>query len=293
MALNTNLALQVYSKRILEGLRVKLAMLKAFSTDLSDEVVNAVGQVVRVSLVTGDAAADWNATSNNYARAAASLTDVSVELTTRKIVGFAITAAQNAEFHPQWWEGKAELNANALGKAVTDALLALVTGANFGDTDADKLQVSLATFGRKQIAAMRAKIVKAGIDPARASLNLNPDFFSALLADLDSQVYGGKEAIVGGVIPGLLGFKSVIEQPTYTDPGFVALPSALAVAGRVVRPLDTTGYGEFSIITEPDTGMPISRVMCTDVATGNTSMSNDVVFGVSVGQSTALKRLVA
>jgi hypothetical protein len=293
MALNTNLALQVYSKRILEGLRVKLAMLKAFSTDLSDEVVNAVGQVVRVSLVTGDAAADWNATSNNYARAAASLTDVSVNLTTRKIVGFAITAAQNAEFHPQWWEGKAELNANALGKAVTDALLALVTGANFGDTDADKLQVSLATFGRKQIAAMRAKIVKAGIDPARASLNLNPDFFSALLADLDSQVYGGKEAIVGGVIPGLLGFKSVIEQPTYVDPGFVALPSALAVAARVVRPLDTTGYGEFSIITEPDTGMPVSRVMCTDVATGNTSMSNDVVFGVSVGQSTALKRLVA
>jgi len=293
MPLNTNLALQVYSKRILEGLKIKLAMLKAFSTDLSDEVVNAVGQVVRVSLVTGDAAADWNATSNNYARAAASLTDVSVNLTTRKIVGFAITAAQNSEFHPAWWEGKAELNANALGKAVTDALLALVTGDNFGDTDSDKLQVSLATFGRKQIAAMRAKIVKAGIDPARASLNLNPDFFSALLADLDSQVYGGKEAIVGGVIPGLLGFKSVIEQPTYTDPGFVALPSALAVAARVVRPLDTTGYGEFSIITEADTGMPISRVMCTDVATGNTSMSNDVVFGVSVGQSTALKRLVA
>lgn len=293
MALNTNLALQVYSKRILEGLKVKLAMLKAFSTDLSDEVVNAVGQVIRVSLVTGDAAADWNATSNNYARAAASLTDVSVSLTTRKIVGFAITAAQNTEFHPQWWEGKAELNANALGKAVTDALLALVTSDNFGDLETDKLQVALPTFGRKTIAAMRAKIVKAGIDPARASLNLNPDFFSALLADLDSQVYGGKEAIVGGVIPGLLGFKSVIEQPTYTDPGFVALPSALAVAARVVRPLDTTGYGEFSIITEPDTGMPISRVMCTDVATGNTSMSNDVTFGVSVGQSTALKRLVA
>jgi hypothetical protein len=293
MALNTNLALQVYSKRILEGLKVKLAMLKAFSTDLSDEVVNSVGSVVRVSLVTGDAAADWNATSNNYARAAASLTDVSVSLATRKIVGFAITAAQNAEFHPAWWEGKAELNSNALAKSVTDALLALVTGANFGDTDSDKLQVSLATFGRKQIAAMRAKIVKAGIDPARSSLNLNPDFFSALLADLDSQVYGGKEAIVGGVIPGLLGFKSIIEQPTYTEPGFVALPSALAVAGRVVRPLDTTGYGEFSIITEPDTGFPISRVMCTDVATGNTSMSNDVVFGVSVGQSTALKRLVA
>jgi hypothetical protein len=293
MALNTNLALQVYSKRILEGLKVKLAMLKAFSTDLSDEVVNAKGQVIRVSLVTGDAAADWNASSNNYGRTAATLTDVSVSLTNRPIVGFAITAAQNAEFHPQWWEGKAELNANALGTAVTNALLALVTAGNFGDTEADKLQISLATFGRKQIAAMRAKIVKAGINPAQASLNLNPDFFSALLADLDSQVYGGKEAIVGGVIPGLLGFKNVIEHPTYNDPGFVALPSALAVAARVVKPLDTTGYGEFSIITEPDTGMPISRVMMTNLATGDTSMSNDVTFGVSVGQSTALKRLVA
>jgi hypothetical protein len=292
MALNTNLALQVYSKRILEGLKVKLAMLKAFSTDLSDEVVNAKGQVIRVSLVTGDAAADWNASSNNYGRTAATLTDVSVSLTNRPIVGFAITAAQNAEFHPAWWEGKAELNANALGAAVTNALLALVTAENFGDTAADKLQVALATFGRKQIAAMRAKIVKAGINPAQASLNLNPDYFSALLADLDSQVYGGKEAIVGGVIPGLLGFKSIIEHPTYSAPGFVALPSALAVAARVVKPLDTTGYGEFSIITEPDTGMPISRVMMTNLATGDTSMSNDVTFGVSVGQTTALKRLV-
>jgi hypothetical protein len=244
-------------------------------------------------LATGDAAADWNDTTNNYGRTAATMNDCKVTLSERKIVGFGITAAQNTNFRPQWWEGKADLNANALGTAVTNALLALVTGANFGDLETDKLQISLANFGRKQIAAMRAKIVKAGIDPAQASLNLNPDFFSALLADLDSQVYGGKEAIVGGMIPGLLGFRSVIEQPTYNDPGFVALPSALAVGARVFKPLDTKGYGEFSVITEADTGMPISRVMVTDLNTGKTSMSNDVVFGVSVGQSTALKRLVA
>jgi hypothetical protein len=292
MSLNTNVALEVYSKRILAGLKNKLAMLRAFSTDLSDEVINEVGEVIRVPLATGDAADDWNDTTNNYGRTAADMKDVKVTLSERKIVGFGITASQNTNFKPQWWEGKADLNGNALAKAVTDALLALVTGANFGDTAADKLQVALATFGRKQIATMRAKIVKAGIDPAQASLNLNPDYFSALLADLDSQVYGGKEAVVGGVIPGLLGFKSVIEQPTYTAPGFVALPSALAIGARVVRPLNTTGYGEFSIITESDTGMPISRVMVTDLNTGKTSMSNDVVFGVSVGQSGALKRLV-
>jgi hypothetical protein len=293
MALNTNLALTVYSKRLLMGLKVKLAMLQAFSTNLSDELINEIGDAIRVPLITGDAAEDWNDTTANYGRTAAALKDVQVTIDKRKIVGFAITPSQNSQFRPQWWEGKADLNATALATAITNAMLALVTAGNYGDTEQDKLQVTLPTFGRKQIAAMRAKIVKAGINPASASLNLNPDFFSALLADLDSQVYGGKEAIVGGVIPGLLGFKSVIEHPTYNDPGFVALPSALAVGARVLRPLDTTGYAEFSVITEPDTGIPVSRVIITDLNTGKTSMSNDVAYGVSVGDATALKRLVA
>ena len=142
-----------------------------------------------------------------------------------------------------------------MADAVLGSVTDLVTGANYGDTDSDKLTVALATFGRKAIASLRGKIVAAELIPAKCVLALNPDFFSALLADLDSQVYGGRDAIVGGVIPGLLGFRSIIEVPQFSAPGFVCHPDAIAVASRKIVPADTTPYKEFGSMIEPETGM--------------------------------------
>ena len=40
-----------------------------------------------------------------------------------------------------------------------------------------------------------------------ATLALSGEYFYSLLAGLDANVYGGTEAIRGGVIPGLFGFR--------------------------------------------------------------------------------------
>jgi hypothetical protein len=292
MSTNTDTALEVYSSKFIEGLTNALPALRAFSLDLSDEA-KEVGETIRVPLVSADAAAAWNITSNNYGRTAASLTDRPVSLATRLIAGFGITAAQFTNFRPNWWEQKGALNARTVADGVLDAVFAIVTAANYGDTAAKKLQVALGAFGRKAVAELRPKVVKAKLQPAKSVLVLNPDFFAALLADLDAQVYGGRESIVGGVVPGLLGFRAVVEAPQLTDPGFVCHPDAIAVGSRRVQVADTTPYKEFGAVTEPDTGLTLNRVIYTNGATGTTSFSVECLFGVDVGNADSLIRLVA
>lgn len=292
MPTNTDTALEIYSKKFIEGLSNALPAIRSFSLDLSDELTEP-GLTIRVPLIAADAAAAWNDTSNNYSRTAATLKDQPVVLNKRLITGFAITQDQMLNFRPAWWEGKAALNARSIADAVFADLVTLVTGANYGDTAAKKLAVDLATFGRKALAALRAKIVTAKLQPAKAVLCLNPDFFAALLADLDAQVYGGREAVVGGTIPGLLGFRAIVEMPQYTGPGFVCHPDAIAIGSRRIPVADTTPYKEFGSITEPDTGLTMNRVILTDGNIGKTSFSVECGYGYAVGNPDSLLRLTA
>jgi hypothetical protein len=291
MPTNTDTALEVYSKKMIEGLTNALPALRSFSLDLSDELVEP-GETIKVPLVTADAAAAWNITSNNYGRTAASLYDKPVVMDQRLITGFAITQAQMMNFRPSWWEGKAALNARSIADAVLTDLFGIVTAANYGDTAAKKLPVALATFGRKSLASLRALVVKGKLQPAKSVLVLNPDFFAALLSDLDAQVYGGREAIQGGVIPSLLGFRAIIEAPQYNDPGFVCHPDAIAFGSRRIPVADTTPYKEFGSITEPDTGLTLNRVIFTEGAAGRTSFSVECGYGRAVGNADSLLRLV-
>lgn len=290
---NTNIdtALEIYSNQIIEGLTNALPALRAFSLDLSEDATKP-GETIRVPLVTADAAGAWNRSTRNYSRDVTALKDKSIVIDQRVIAGFAIDQKQLHNFQPQWWEGKAQLNAIEIADAVLTSILSLVTPNNYGDTAAKKYSVTEADFGRASIAGLRAAAVKAKLRPARAVLVLNPDFFAALLGDLDANVYGGREAMLSGEIPGLLGFRAILEAPQLNIPGFLAHPDAIAVASRRVQVADATPYRDFSAVTEPDTGLTLNRVVYTDGQTGETSLSVECLYGFGVGNPNSLIRLV-
>jgi hypothetical protein len=291
MATSVATAHEIYSKRFLQGLQRALALLKAFSTSFSDEA-REIGEGVKCPLVSADTVAAWNATSNNFVRTTAAPRDISVTLSSRLIAGFAITSEQMANFHPNWWEGKADANAEAVADEILAAVAALVTADAYGDTAADKTAVSLATFGRKSIAGIRAAAVKRKMRTARSVLCLKPDFFSALLGDLDANVYGGRDAIVGGTIPGLLGFRAICELPQYEGPGFLCHPSAIAVASRKVPLADEGPYKLVKEIVEPETGLVLTNVVLAHGPDGSLNNSVTALYGVDVGDEGALLRLV-
>jgi hypothetical protein len=290
----TNLATahEIYSKRVLKKLQRALAALQAFSTSLSDELAD-IGETIKIPLISPDAVAPWDAATNNFVRSAAELKEVSLKIVDRIICGFQITGTQMSNFRPSWWEGKADLNVEEIADKILSAVAALVTPENFGDEAGDKTAVALAKFGPSSIADVRAFAVKRQMKVARSVLALNPDFFSALLGKLDANVYGGRESIVGGTIPGLLGFRAIVELPQLAGPGFLCHPDAIAVGTRKIPLADTSPYKLVRDITEPETGLTMTNVVLVHGPDGSLNDSINASYVTGVGNEDALVRLVA
>ncbi len=288
---HTNVGLQIYSNKVIREIRRKLAAIFAFSLDLSDEA-RQVGDKVRVPLVTADTADDFDATTHNYKATAADLTDREVAIDKRKLAKFGITDAQSAANNPNWWERKAEANANACAAAALTDILSLITPANFGDDAEDKVALALAAVSLKGVAAIRAAAVKKGLNPAICALVLNSDYYSALLGCLDSAVYGGAEVVRTGVIPNLLGFAKVVEAPTLIIPGFVNHPDAIAVANRYLAPVAPDSYQEVGTAKDEDSGLTVGVRKYGDPDTGLLSVSCELCYGREIGNADALLRIV-
>jgi len=288
-----NTAAQVYTTRFIEVVGGELEQLRDFSLNFSDAFMNTPGEALPVPLVSGNTVGDWDDATNNFIRQKVTLADILVTINQHKIVGFKLTREHLATFTPSYWQVMARLDAKNLAQKVITHVYGLVTAANFGDTANDKTEVSLATFNKSTIAQLRAQLVKRKMIPADTAIILNPDYFAALLDGLDASLYGGREAIMGGRIPGLFGFRSIIEAPNYTaGPGFAAHASALAVAGRRLMPLNTQIFDAFETYSDENTGMPFMSVIATNVDTGMTSLSTSCNFGAAPGDKKALVRLV-
>lgn len=289
-----DVAAKVYSKKLIEGAQQQLVRIADFSLSLTDEA-REKGESVMVQLATAAAAGDWNATSNNFkASAATQIGEVSVKLDQRKIAKTQITPAQMANFQTYWWQRQGALNARSVALAITGAAASVITPANFGDKKEDKIQVSLDGFSSKAIGPIREKaITDKSLQPEDSVLVLNPSFYSALLGSLDANVYGGREAIVHGVIPGLLGFASVVEWPGLRIPGFVASRGALAFASRRIAFISTKPYEMVKDETVPEIGAVLTTVIHVDGDNGNGTISVNGLFGVGPGANDQLIRLIA
>ena len=291
MTTHTNVGLQIYSNKVIAEIRRKLAAIFAFSLDLSDEA-KLVGDTIRVPLITADAAEEFDSSTNNYKAAKSDLADREVKIGKRKLAKFGIDDEQASIHNPNWWERKAEANANSCALAALGDILSLITPENYGDEAADKVSLALGSVSLKGIASIRAAAVKKGLNPAMSALVLNSDDYSALLGCLDSNSYGGTEAIRTGVIPNLLGFSKLIEAPTMSLAGFVCHPDAIAVANRYLAPVSPASYQEVGTATDSDSGLTVGVRKYGDPDTGLLSVSCELVYGREVGNPAALLRIL-
>ncbi|NCC93833.1 MAG: hypothetical protein EOM10_11195 [Opitutae bacterium] len=291
---NIDVAAKAYSKKLLVGAQQELVRISDFSIDFSEEAKQP-GESVLVQLSTAAAAGTWNSSTNNFRSTdATSIGEREVTLNQRKIAKTQITPTQMANFHPYWWQRQGGLNARSVALAITAEAAGIITPANYGDAKEDKINVSLDGFSPTQVASIREKsIVDKSLQPADSVLVLNPAYFSQLLGKLDSNVYGGREAIVRGTIPGLLGFASIVEWPGLTLPGFVASRAALAFAGRKIPFIGTKQYEIVKDEVVPEIGAVLTTVVYVDGPSGEGTISVNALFGVAAGADDQLIRLVA
>jgi hypothetical protein len=284
---------EFYARKILRELPAQLNFLGAFSTDCSGEVVGEKVKSIKVPLVEMDEAATFNRATNNFARPAGTPKTAEVSFGDPIIAGFAVTADQASKIEKRWWEGKAELNASAVAASAQTAVTNLVTKANF-----EKAVTSVgasSSFAKSGVAKIAAAVENSTnrLRVKFSTLALSGEYFYALLAGLDANVYGGSEAIRGGVIPGLFGFRKVMLVHGLDIPGFVCEPSCIAFAARGFRPADDKPYTVVRELKEPESGLSLTLVEYPDGPSGDLSESVTTRIGAAVGESGALVRLVA
>ena len=284
---------ELYSRKALKCLPAQLAFLGAFSTDISGEVLGEKSKSVDVPLIEMDAAGTFIRANNNFARPAGEPKTAKVTFGEPIITGFAVTADQASKIDKKFWEGKAELNVTSVAASASEAVTGLVTGENFAKSVTG---VGAASAFTKSGVAKICAAVEGATNKLRvkfSTLVLSGEYFYYLLAGLDAAVYGGAEAIRGGVIPGLFGFRKVMSLPGLSIPGFVCEPSCIAFAGRGFRPADDKPYNAVREIKDPESGLTLTLVEYPDGPSGDLSESVTTRIGAAVGDSGALVRLVA
>jgi len=287
---NVATAAEIYSAKAIVAMKVALARLTSFSTDFTDEF-KRTGESINIPLITPDAITEWNATNNNFHRLTADLSEVSLKLGVKLIGGFGITPQQMKRFRPNWWQGKAELNVNGMANVFLGKVAALITAANYGSAKGDSMSVPLAGFGLATVGDIRAAAIERGMFVNESTLGLNPLYFSALLASCGYDKTGDPAIIASGHIPGLLGFKEIIEIRQLTKPGFVCHQDAICVGSAIEDIASTKVFDEVQVITDPETGFSMQQVIVTNSGTGEMSSSVNAIPAVGVGNSKALMRL--
>lgn len=259
----------------------EVAAVKQFAYDCSDAVED-FGQKVRVAMVNGGTSENFSA-SADYEHETGSLTDVFVTLDKQPKSTIAITGKDVLELaNAPFWNRVAEAGRNAIANAVEKSIGDAITTALESIT---KETTALGTLTLAKLAALRSKCKGKIGDTV---LVLSPEKFDEALGLFDSSVYGGTEAVRGGVIPNLYGFKSVVrmELPKYdgasTASTAALIPSnAIAVATRAVAVGEESCYSEIGTQAD-ENGFAITVMRHGSAAKGKGYLNVTALVGATV-----------
>lgn len=259
----------------------EVAAVKQFAYDCSDAVED-YGQKVRVAMVTGGTSENFSQ-SANYEHETGSLSDVFVTLDKQPKSTIALTGKDVLELaNAPFWNKVAEAGRNAIANAVEKSIGDAITTAIESIT---KEATALGTLTLAKLAGLRGKCKGKIGDTV---LVLSPEKFDEALGLFDSSVYGGTEAVRGGVIPNLYGFKSVVrmELPKYdgasTASTAALIPSnAIAVATRAVAVGDESCYSEIGTQAD-ENGFAITVMRHGSAATGKGFLNVTALVGATV-----------
>lgn len=258
-------------------LKNKLAFLRAFTTDFSDEVRDERSRIVNVPVYTTGTAVATNPT--NFESGDTTATNAAVTLN-HLSTSFHITSAEFGK--GSRLESLAELKFNALSKKIEDTVFALITEANFGSP-----AVTGITAGAMSEANLKTLWGAVG-GSNKACVLADSEFKNFLATGLTSfdtvnsiGAYGYDIFDHSGAGFASAGTKIVGFGATK---GAIAVASALpAYAPQLSEMLDST------VIEIPELGLAIQSNIWASTASRNLWGSFDVLFGAAVGDSSQMK----
>lgn len=292
--------------RVLRAARPNLARLNRLGIDVSAAPA-APGSTVKVPLVDAGAAAQYDATTNNYCNAGGSVRYVPVLLSSHPVSTISITPedARAADV-----TNIQRVAVESAGEAVAAAALAAYHALLPGSAATTSAQFDAALTDATGFAAMRAAIVRGiaaagnrpafvATSPAVCDLVLGPAAYSAALTLFDVMAWAARTdsnpVRDGWFEGGLLGFRSVVEDPLIDESaivGYVVARDALAFASRPVEVRNPSAYAAFDYRTDDQTGLTLTYREHAESCTDTRYLNVEALFGGAVAQGDRIATLV-
>ena len=283
-SLNDNLISQL----ALEAFVLQMAPLAKFSTSYSADAARR-GTVISVPIVSNIVATTAYPAYESADAGSASSAQVSITSYQKATIGVT-----DQQFHGSSFVD-VEKFAFQQGKAVAKAVFLDVIGGTVGITAGSNPYTSVtitsgaSAFTVSTVRSGRATLVKNGAAIEDCVMLLNPDSFSNLLSDstnlLANLAFGG-DAIKEGKLPKVLGLETheVSALPTANNMlGFIAHPSAIALAVRPLIPQDNSYYIESRVVEDEATGLAITYRRHYAPANGTHWVSMESLYGYTSG----------
>lgn len=278
----SDLQMKVTSEFALQSLHAKLEPVTDFAHNFRD-LEDRKGASIVVPTFELSSAAEFNASSNNYFGGVNEIGGQVVTLSSHYVKSLAITDRDMAETEVQFNRDGGIAIGDTLGRAIYTGVIGLLNDTNVTLTAENTLSA------KGDFAGLFKTVYDNNLDIGETVLMLAPQYFANLLGTLDAYVYGGPEAIRGGRIPGLYGFKSVVCAPGLADgwKGALVDRNSIGVASRYLAPM-AGAYVNAWKATDPINGLTIGFREAADLASGVRYLAGEVLFGAAIIRPTGL-----
>lgn len=270
----------------------ELMPLSIFSTNFGPDAADK-GDTVKVPIVgapspSSDFAGDYTANADSQA------SSIPIVLNKHKFKTVHLTAKEAATTAVPLLEKLVSTAAQQLAIDVLTDIFSCVTKANFG---AALEGVSADSFDYKSILGIREACNLAKMPKDQRSLVLNTSLNTALLADdIVSRSFItnlAQPGVVEARVNRIAGFNvhetDCVPSNSENLAGFVAHPSAVAVAMRYLQPI--ANYDEAGAVTDPVTGLTFGYLRYTDTTSNKVYITLEALYGYKVVRAEALKRI--
>lgn len=283
MAFN-DLQLKAASESAVMAAHKNLAKLSLFAKSFS-ELNDRPGASIAVPVYNLSAAGEFSA-SNNYCGGGNEIDGALITLDKHLVKSVSMSDIQQAETGIRWASDTAAALADTLARGVNNYVFGMLS------SDEITLTADVTLTSKTAIANLYATAADNDIPVDRAVVVLTPANFAAVLSQLDSNVFGGDEAIRYGYVPNLYGFAGFMSAPNLPAgvDGFIIAQDAIGIASRYVYPGTENAYPEVWTATTDD-GFTIGYRRFMDLCNGVNRFAADVLFGAKILQADKIVKL--
>jgi len=293
--INANLQNNIISQSALDQFTSILAPVQAFSSSFNDEA-SQKGKTINITTLSNTTSAANFAGS--YASQDTTYGTTTITLSGHKFVTWHVTDTEASQSSAVELQRFGYQKGGDLAKAVYQDILSAVTNANFG---AAGFVGAAATFDADDVADLRGSAVAANLPVDQCALVVDSTYFTALLKDNNlnpAMTYGDADVIRGGRIPSLFGVGNLFETTALPGNGenlvgFLAHPSAMAVAMRYLQPINGKEYISARRLYDEESGMVLGYREFYEASTGTQTAVLEAVYGYSVALGGSLIRMTS